>query len=173
MHRLIAALTVLGGLALSATAHATSTFDFTLTGVGGNNSSGFFSGSGTFIADPTGSLGNFQISDITGTNITGLIQPGGFNGNDDLVNPSAMDFLDPAGFAFTYQDVSGIDSADIFQNQNGTFAYVQEADGDTTTVPVTFTVGTVGVTPEPSSIVLLATGLLGIAGVFRRRLLPA
>lgn len=162
MHRFLSALALLGALAIPAAAHA-DTFDFSATG-----SSGTFSGSGTLTASSNGS-GGYLISAITGTGVTGLFAPGGFNNNDNLLFPSALPTLDANGFSFTA--VNGPDHYDvnIFNNGSGYEAYLQDEDNFTQTVPVTFAL--TAATPEPSSLALLGTGILGIIAIGRRKYL--
>jgi len=160
---ILCSLALLGALAIPAAAHA-DTFNFSATG-----SSGAFSGSGTLTASSQGS-GEFLISAITGTGVTGLIAPGGFNGNDNLLFPAATPTLDSHGFSFT--DVNGPDhfNVNIFNNGTGYFAFFQDEDNFTQTVPVTFSLAASPV-PEPSTLVILGTGILSLAGMTRRRIL--
>jgi hypothetical protein len=146
-------------LAFTGSAYA-DTFDFSVIG-----SSGTFSGSGTLITTSIGS-GEYLITAITGTGVTGLIAPGSFNGNDNLLFPSAQPQLNANGFSFI--DVNGPDKFDvnIFNNDSGYFAYLQDEDHFTETVPVTFELA--ATVPEPSTLFLLSTGLLGLTGVVRR-----
>jgi hypothetical protein len=148
-------------LAITGSAYA-DTFDFTVTG-----SSGTFSGSGTLTTTSIGS-GEYLITAITGTGVTGLIAPGSFNGNDNLLFPSTVPRLNSNGFSFI--DVNGPDKFDvnIFSGGSGYFAYLQDEDHFTETVPVTF--GLTSTVPEPSTLFLLSTGILGLTGVVRRRI---
>ena len=161
----LSSLALLGVLAISASAHA-DTFNFSATG-----SSGPFSGSGTLTATAQGG-GQYLITDIAGTGVTGLIAPGGFNGNDNLLFPTATPTLDSHGFAFT--EINGPDhyKVDIFNDGSGYFAFLDDEDNFTQTVPVTFSVATAA-TPEPSTFILLGTGILGLAGATRRKFFSA
>jgi hypothetical protein len=158
--RLLPAIALLSALAIPTGAHA-DTFNFSAIG-----SSEGFSGSGTLTATPEGS-GEYLITAISGTGVTGLIAPGGFNGNDNLLFPSASPTLDPGGFSFT--DVNGPDHYDvnIFNNGSGYFAFLDDEDNFTQTVPVSFVLN--AATPEPSTFALFGTGILGLAGVARRK----
>ena len=80
MRNSLSMLALLSALALPAAAHA-ATFNFTATGSGGG-----FSGSGSFVAT-AGSGGSFTINSISGPGITGLVAPGGFDSNDNLLLP--------------------------------------------------------------------------------------
>lgn len=160
---LLSSLALLGALAIPAAAHA-DTFNFSATGA-----SGSFSGSGTFTASPQGG-GEYLISAITGTGVTGLIAPGDFHGNDNLLFPTSTPTLDSHGFSFT--DVNGPDhySVNIFNNGSGYFAYLDDEDNFTQTVPVSFSLASAA-TPEPSAFILFGTGMLCLAGMTRRKFL--
>ena len=162
---LLSSLALLSVLAIAASAHA-DTFNFTATG-----SSGPFSGSGTLTASSQGG-GEYLITDITGTGVTGLIASGNFNGNDNLLFPAATPTLDSHGFSFTA--INGPDHYDvnIFNTGGNYFAFLDDEDNFTQTVPVTFSLAT-ATTPEPSTFILLGTGILGLAGATRRKFFSA
>ena len=165
------------------------TFNFTYSGMGSIGSTPTnFTGSGTFTATPTGTAGEFLISSVSGTAngvaIAGLLAPGiypsassGNPPNDNFIFfPLASGgALDLNGFSFDTTD--GTDY-NIFYFDPG-YGLVTDSNFDgTDALTFTLTDATTGVpvvggpptaTPEPESLALLATGVLGIAGVVRRR----
>jgi hypothetical protein len=165
MKRTLAILTLMGGLALATVARA-DTFDFNLSGAGGG-----FSGSGTLTASEIGSTNIFSISDITGTGVTGLINPFQFGLNDNLLYLSGQNLLDPLGFSFTDDNSQGMFDVNIFEISDHFFAFLRDEDGYKEIIPITFSLSPSAVTPEPSSLLLVATGLFGMLFAVRKRIL--
>jgi hypothetical protein len=160
MRRLFAVFAVLGALAIPAAAHA-DTFDFSAIG-----SAGGFSGAGTLTASPNGG-GDFLITAITGTGVTGLFAPNGFNGNDNLLFPTASPTLDAHGFSFSAANGPDTFDVNLFNNGSGYFIFLTDEDNFNEIIPVTFTLS--AATPEPSTLLLLVTGLVCVSSAARKR----
>lgn len=180
-------LSVLCGISVAALLCCTpafaDTFNFSFTGSG-------YTGSGAFVANPNGTPGQYLIQSVTGTtnglNITGIIPPGGYPPVGDIPNDNILVFpvtfngaLTPAGFSYA---VAGGTDFNIYAF-DGVYSIVTGAALDTfdlasfsltdatTGQPIVDVGGTpVAATPEPSSLAMLATGAMGIAGVLRKRI---
>jgi hypothetical protein len=144
----------------SLVAHADS-FNFTI-----NGSAGGFSGSGVLTTTLDGS-GNYLITGISGTGVTGLIAPGSFNNNDNLLFPNNTQVVDSQGFSFSATEGPDHFDVNIFSNGSDYFAFFRDEDAFTATVPVSLNVSAI---PEPSTLFLMSTGFFGAAALFRRKI---
>lgn len=170
--RLLSFVAAAAVLSASLSARA-DTFDFSF-----GKASSAFSGSGTL----TGSListDEYLITAVTGTTQTGnsvehtisIEQPGTFptDANGGYTPPNDNDlFLIGGKYTFDAGGLSYLlDNGAQVNLAIGSFELLKRKGGATVieTRPISIT----AVTPEPSSLVLLGTGVLGILGVTKRR----
>ena len=132
-------------------------FNFTFTGQENNIS-------GTFVTTPQAD-GQFLITDILngqvdGIPITSVLPIDSYEVNDNLLfYPKAPEYFDSDGVAFT--DSNGVKyDLYFFFVYNLLSDHGIDDNGEVSVSPV----------PEPGSIFIMGTGLLGIAGALRRKL---
>jgi hypothetical protein len=163
----------------SLAAHA-DTFDWTLTGP--PTADGGFSliGTGTLTATAPTSGDAWHITAITGTaggdSITGLIS---YEYSDNLLFPTST-LLDDNGLSFSLSDGTDVNvysfydpgSTGIVPGNNNYGELVSSGAYGVGIFAISAPLS-VAATPEPSTFVMLGTGLLGAAGALRRKLVRA
>ena len=166
MRSLLTSAALIFALAIPTFAHADS-FDFAFTTNTG------ISASGVFVTTDTEVGGYYTILSIDGTQTDGgvmgattLLAPGSYGDNDNLFSTD-FPFFDVAGATYSVGTVdyniynlNGIPTICDSNNEPGQ-CYIGQG------VPIA--TGQLTATPEPSSLVLLGTGILSAAGAARRR----
>jgi hypothetical protein len=170
-------LCILALAALTSTAAHADTFSFNFEGL-------LFSGSGTFTGTEIGTTDLYNITQVTGSVTSGagtsdikkLLGDNKFQGNDNvLIYPGTPGifgekFFDSDGVSFSLDNGNDV-------NLNDTLGFEFAVGGPARGFDVTeFDIvdvdknGSDPAVPEPSSLALFGTGILGLAGAVRRRL---
>ena len=184
MRQILSGLCLLVALATGVAAHADASYSYSYFGAG-------VSGSGDFTLTGTATDGVYEVTSmdgqVNGTNIAGLLPVDSYKDNDNLFYDSDT-YLDGSGVSFLLDNAANVNiyysNGDWFLQGDGNFVLDGGGDGPvltpstlgpTTLVLTSFTFApeAITTTPEPSSIALLGTGVLGAAGMMRRRLLKS
>jgi hypothetical protein len=144
--------------------YADTTYYFSYSGAG-------FTDSGSVTASPSGG-GEFLVTGLLGTQNSSpmtLLAPGVYGANDNDIFTAAPPFLDVLGVSFSLP--GGTDYNVYFDSGLSEYLECNSVDDGVcytgSGVPVTS--GSLSLAPEPGTLVLFGTGLLGLAGLLRHK----
>jgi hypothetical protein len=163
--------------AFTSTAAHADTFTFSFEGL-------LFSGSGTFTGTEVGTTDRYNITSVTGSvtdgagtsDINKLLGDNKFQGNDNvLIYPGTgifdEKFFDSDGVSFSLDNGDDVNLNDTLGFENAVGGPARGSDFTEFDIVDVTKNGSDPAVPEPSSLALFGTGILGLAGAVRRRLM--